>query len=214
MAERIVIDPITRIEGHLRIEVEIANGEIVNAWNTSTLFRGYEIILKGRDPRDAWHFSHRICGICPTSHGHAASMSLENSFGIRPPDNARLIRNLMEAAQITYDHILWFYILNGLDYVDVVSALEAKPTLPSLKRVQERFKAFVDSGQLGFLGNAYWGHPEYKLPPDLNLELAAHYLESLRIKSLATEAAAVFGGKYPYIMSSPPGGVTCVPTLT
>ncbi len=214
MAERIVIDPITRIEGHLRIEVEIADGKVVNAWNTTTLFRGYEIILKGRDPRDAWHFSHRICGICPTSHGHTASMSLENSFGIRPPDNARLIRNLMEAAQIGYDHILWFYILNGFDYVDVVSALEAKPTLPYLKKVQERIKAFVDSGQLGFLGNAYWGHPEYKLPPDLNLEIVAHYLESIKVKSLATEAAAAFGGKFPYIMSSPPGGVTCVPTLT
>jgi [NiFe] hydrogenase large subunit len=214
VGQRIVIDPITRIEGHLRIEVEIANGKVINAWNTSTLFRGYEIILKGRDPRDAWHFSHRICGICPTSHGHTASMSLENSFGVTPPDNARLIRNLLEAAQIGYDHVLWFYILNGFDYVDVVSALEARPSSPYLKRVQERLKAFVDSGQLGFLQNAYWGSPEYKLPPDLNLELAAHYIESLRIKSLGTEAAAVFGGKYPYIMSTPPGGVTCVPTLT
>ncbi len=214
MGERIVIDPITRIEGHLRIEVEIANGKVVNAWNTTTLFRGYEIILKGRDPRDAWHFSHRICGICPTSHGHTASMSLEDSFGVTPPDNARLIRNLMEAAQIGYDHVLWFYILNGFDYVDVVSALSAKPSSPYLQRVQARLQAFVDSGQLGFLGNAYWGHPEYKLPPDLNLEIVAHYIESLRIKSLATEASAVFGGKFPFIMSSPPGGVTCVPTIT
>jgi [NiFe] hydrogenase large subunit len=214
MGQRIVIDPITRIEGHLRIEVEIADGKVVNAWNTTTLFRGYEIILKGRDPRDAWHFSHRICGICPTSHGHTASMSLEDSFGVKPPDNARLIRNLMEAAQIGYDHVLWFYILNGFDYVDVVSALGAKPSSPYLKKVQKRIKAFVDSGQLGFVQNAYWGHPEYRLPPDLNLELVAHYIESLRIKSLATEAAAVFGGKFPYIMSTPPGGVTCVPTLT
>lgn len=214
MAERIVIDPITRIEGHLRIEVEITNGRVSNAWNTTTLFRGYEIILKGRDPRDAWHFSHRICGICPTSHGHTASMSLEDSFGIRPPDNARLIRNLMEAAQIGYDHILWFYILNGFDYVDVVSALSAKPSSAYLKRVQERIKAYVDSGQLGFLGNGYWGHPEYRLPPELNLEIVAHYLEAIRIKSLATEASAVFGGKFPYIMSTPPGGVTCIPTLT
>ena len=214
MAQRIVIDPITRIEGHLRIEVEISGGKVVNAWNTTTLFRGYEIILQGRDPRDAWHFSHRICGICPTSHGHTASMSLEDSFGVKPPDNARLIRNLMEAAQIGYDHILWFYILNGFDYVDVVSALKAKPRTASLKRVQERIKAYVDSGQLGFLGNAYWGAPEYKLPPELNLELVAHYLESIKVKSLATEAAAVFGGKFPYVMSTPPGGVTCVPTLT
>lgn len=214
MAQRIVIDPITRIEGHLRIEVEIKNGKVVDAWNTSTLFRGYEIILEGRDPRDAWHFSHRICGICPTPHGHTASMSLEDSFGVKPPDNARLIRNLMEASQIAYDHILWFYILNGFDYVDVVSALRARPKSAHLKKVQERIKAYVDSGQLGFLANAYWGHPEYKLPPDLNLELVAHYLESIKVKSLANEAAAVFGGKFPYIMSSPPGGVTCVPTLT
>lgn len=214
MGQRIVIDPITRIEGHLRIEVEIEGGKVVNAWNTTTLFRGYEIILKGRDPRDAWHFSHRICGICPTSHGHTASMSLENSFGITPPDNARLIRNLLEAAQIGYDHVLWFYILNGFDYVDVVSALNAKPKTAHLKKVQQRIKAFVDSKQLGFLGNAYWGHPEYKLTPELNLELVDHYLESLRMKSLATEASAVFGGKFPYIMSTPPGGVTCVPTIT
>ncbi len=214
MSERIVIDPITRIEGHLRIEVEVADGKVVDAWNTTTLFRGYEIILKGRDPRDAWHFSHRICGICPTSHGHAASMSLEDSFGVKPPDNARLIRNLMEAAQLGYDHVLWFYILNGFDYVDVVSALGAETKSPYLKRVQQRLQAFVDSGQLGFLKNAYWGHSEYKLPAELNLELAAHYIESLKVKSLATEASAVFGGKFPYIMSSPPGGVTCVPTLT
>ncbi|HHL39489.1 MAG TPA: nickel-dependent hydrogenase large subunit [Deltaproteobacteria bacterium] len=214
MAQRIVIDPITRIEGHLRIEVEIAGGKVVNAWNTTTLFRGYEIILKGRDPRDAWHFSHRICGICPTPHGHTAAMSLEDSFGVRPPDNARLIRNLMEASQIAYDHILWFYILNGFDYVDIVSALEARPATPSLRRVQERIKTFVDSGQLGFLANAYWGHPEYRLPPELNLEIVAHYLESIRVKSLANEAGAVFGGKFPYIITSPPGGVTCIPTLT
>lgn len=214
MAERIVIDPITRIEGHLRIEVELAGGRVVNAWNTTTLFRGYEIILQGRDPRDAWHFSHRICGICPTPHAHTASMSLEDSFKVKPPDNARLIRNLMEAAQICYDHILWFYILNGFDYVDVVSALKAKPSTPYLKKVQERIKAYVDSGQLGFLGNAYWGHPEYRLSPELNLELVAHYLESIGVKSLANEAGAVFGGKFPYVMSTPPGGVTCIPTMT
>ncbi len=212
--KRIVIDPITRIEGHLRIEVEIAGGKVVDAWNTTTLFRGYEMILKGREPRDAWHFSHRICGICPTSHGHAASMCLEDAYGVTPPDNARLIRNLMESSQLLYDHILWFYILNGFDYVDIVSALSAKPKTKTLKKVQERVKAFVDSGQLGFLGNAYWGHPEYKLPAELNLELTASYLKSLKIKSLANEAGAVFGGKFPYIISSPPGGVTCIPTLT
>ncbi len=210
---RVVVDPITRLEGHLRIEVEVDNGVVTDAWATTTLFRGFEIFIKDRDPRDAWHIAHRICGVCPTSHGIAATMGLEESFGVTPPDNAVVIRNLMEAAQYQHSHILWFYALNAFDYVDVESALSANATTPALKAVQERLQAFVDSGQLGFLANGYWGHPGMLLPPEVNLELAAHYLQSLDIQAKAARALAVFGGKFPYHMSTPPGGVTVVPTI-
>ncbi|RJQ45250.1 MAG: nickel-dependent hydrogenase large subunit [Gaiellales bacterium] len=210
---RVVIDPVTRLEGHIRCEVEVDNGVVKDAWISCTLFRGFEIFIKDRDPRDAWHIAHRICGVCPTSHGHAATMGLEESFGVEPPDNAVLVRNLMEAAQFLHSHVLWFYTLNAFDYVDVVSALSAKATTPALQAVQDRLKAFVDSGQLGFLENGYWGHPAMKLPPEVNLELSAHYLQALEIQAKAAQALAVFGGKFPYHMSTPPGGVTCVPTL-
>lgn len=210
---RVVIDPVTRIEGHLRIEVEIDGGKVKDAWTTCTLFRGFEIFLKDRDPRDAWHIAHRICGVCPTSHGMAATQGLEQSFKVTPPANAVLVRNLMECAQLQHSHILWFYTLNAFDYVDVVSALSAKASTPALKGVQDRLKTFVDSGQLGFLENGYWGHPAMKLPPEVNLELVAHYLQALDIQAKAAQALAVFGGKFPFHMSTPPGGVTVVPTL-
>jgi [NiFe] hydrogenase large subunit len=210
---RVVVDPVTRIEGHLRIEVEVDGGVVKDAWATCTLFRGFEIFIKDRDPRDAWHIAHRICGVCPTSHGMAATQGLEQSFGVRCPDNALLVRNLMEAAQEQHSHILWFYALNAFDYVDVVSALSATPSTPSLKIVQDRLKTFAASGQLGFLDNGYWGHPAMKLPPELNLELSAHYLQALDIQAKAAQALAVFGGKFPYHMSTPPGGVTVIPTL-
>ncbi len=210
---RIVVDPVTRIEGHLRVEVEVDGGKVKDAWTTCTLFRGFEIFIKDRPPLDAWHIAHRICGVCPTSHGHAATMGLENSFNVTPPGNAVLIRNLMEAAQQLHSHVLWFYTLNAFDYVDVLSALSAQPSTPALKTVQDRLKAFADSGQLGFLDGGYWGHPAMKLPPEMNLELTAHYLQALAIQAKAAQALAVFGGKFPYHMSTPPGGVTVVPSL-
>lgn len=208
---RVVVDPVTRIEGHLRVEVEVENGKVVDAWTTSTLFRGLEMIVENRPWMDAWHYTHRVCGVCPTPHGHNSAMSLEDAAGVTPPPNARLMRNLLECAQLLHDHVLWFYILNGLDYVDVVSALSAKAASPQLQAVQARLKAFVDSGQLGFLDNGYFGHPAYKLPPELNLQLAAHYLESIRVQAVASEAEALLGGKFPYHMSTPPGGYSSVP---
>jgi [NiFe] hydrogenase large subunit len=208
---KIVIDPVTRIEGHLRVEVEIDNGKVVDAWTTSTLFRGLEMIVENRPWMDAWHYTHRVCGVCPTPHGHNSAMALENAAGITIPPNARLMRNLLECAQLLHDHVLWFYVLNGFDYVDVVSALSAKTTNAALAAVQTKLKAFVDSGQLGFLENGYWGHPAYKLTPELNLRLSAHYLESIRIQAVASEASAIFGGKFPYQMSTPPGGYSSVP---
>ena len=210
---RITIDPMTRIEGHLKIDVEIEGGKVKDAWATGTLFRGFEIILQGRDPRDAWHITQRICGVCPTSHGHASSMSMDDAFRVRPPDNGRIIRNIIEGAQFVHSHILWFYHLNALDYVDVVSALKAQPKEPSLKAVHAKLKAFVESGQLGPFANAYWGHPAYKLPPDVNLLAVAHYLEALVMQAKASQVSALFGGRMPMTMTSPPGGVTHVPSV-
>jgi [NiFe] hydrogenase large subunit len=210
---RITIDPITRIEGHMKIEVEIEGGKVKDAWASGTLFRGFEIIMQGRDPRDAWHITQRICGVCPTSHGHASSMSMDDAFKVKPPDNGRIIRNIIEGAQFLHSHILWFYHLNALDYVDVVSALRAQPREASLKKVQKKLKAFVDSGQLGPFANGYWGHPAYKLPPDLNLLAVAHYLEALEMQAKAAQVSALFGGRMPMTMTSPPGGVTHVPSV-
>ncbi|MFQ5638186.1 MAG: nickel-dependent hydrogenase large subunit [bacterium] len=213
MAERVVIDPFTRLEGHLRIEVEIENGKVKDAWSTSPLFRGMEIVLKGRDPRDAYYLSQRICGVCPISHGHCATYGLEDAFGVTPPDNARIIRNIIEGAQYIHSHILAFYHLHALDYVDIVSALSAKPKEASLKKVQTKIKTFVESGQLGPFANAYWGHPAYRLPAELNLLAVAHYLEALEMQAKASQLLALFGGKFPHMMTCVPGGVTVTPDV-
>lgn len=211
MARKITIDPFTRLEGHLRIEVEVENGKVKDAWSTSPLFRGMEIVLKNRDPRDAWYLSQRICGVCPISHGHTSTMGLENAFGVVPPDSARIIRNLIEGAQYVHSHILAFYHLHALDYVDVVSALSANPTEPSLKKVQAKLQSFVKSGQLGPFANGYWGHSAYKLPPEVNLLAVAHYLEALEMQAKASQLLALFGGKFPHMMTAAPGGVTVTP---
>ena len=210
---RIVIDPITRIEGHLAIEVEVDGGKVKDAWTSGTLFRGFEIVLKGRDPRDAYHITQRICGVCPTSHAHAASLCLESAVGIHPPEMGRLVRNMVEGAQFLHSHILWFYHLAALDFVDVVAALKAQPKEQSLKEVQARLKKFVDSGQLGPFANAYWGHPAYKLPPDLNLLAVAHYLEALDKQAQASHISAIFGGRMPMTMTTPAGGSVHIPTI-
>lgn len=211
---KVVIDPITRIEGHLRITVDVQNGVVKDAWNTCTLFRGLEIIMQGRDPRDAWHFAQRICGVCPTAHATNAVIATERAVGIEAvPDNARLVRNMMTACQIGYDSILWFYILNAFDYVNVPNALNAKAATISLKAVQDQVRVVVDSGQLGPFANMYWDHPGYKLPPELDLELTAHYLQAIDAQQAANDAAAVIGGKFPMIMNYAVGGVTMVPSL-
>jgi len=210
---RLVIDPVTRIEGHLKLEVEIEGGKVKDAWTSGTLFRGFELILKGRDPRDAWQYTQRVCGVCPTSHAHTSTMGLEDSFGVRPPDNAVIMRNLIEGCQFLHSHILWFYHLTALDYVDVVSALQAKTSDPKLVAVQAKLKTFVESGQLGPFAHAYWGHPAYKLPPEINLAAVAHYLDALGMQAQAASASAIFGGKMPMTMTSPPGGVNCMVDL-
>ena len=181
----IVVDPVTRIEGHLRVEAEVDGGVVKEAWSSSTMFRGIELILRGRDPRDAWAFAQRICGVCTTVHAIASIRAVEKAIGAAPPPNARLLRNLIMAAQNVQDHVIHFYHLHALDWVDIVSALEADPAktaslaqsisdwpLSSAKYfsgVRDRVKAFVERGQLGPFANAYWGHPAYRLPPEANL---------------------------------------------
>jgi hydrogenase large subunit len=221
--KNIVIDPITRIEGHLRVEATVRDGVVTDAWSSSTMFRGVELILKGRDPRDAWVFSQRICGVCTTVHAIASVRAVENALGVTVPDNARLLRNLIEGAQFIQDHVVHFYHLHALDWVDLVSALAADPASTSaLARslsdwpqssaeyfagVQSRIQGFVDSGQLGLFGNGYWGHPAYSLPPEANLMAVAHYLEALAWQREYIKIHAVLGGKNPHPQTYLVGGM-------
>ncbi|MFY9923773.1 MAG: nickel-dependent hydrogenase large subunit [Opitutaceae bacterium] len=224
MSERIVVDPITRIEGHLRIEAEVKDGVIVDAWSAGTMVRGLEIILKGRDPRDAWAFCERVCGVCTTVHALASVRSVEDALGISVPPNAELIRNIMFCTQYMQDHVVHFYHLHALDWVDVVSALKADPAEASriaqsishwpksspgyFSDLQKRLTKFVESGQLGIFANGYWGHPAYKLPPAVNLIGVAHYLEALEWQKEIVKVHTIFGGKNPhpnYLV----GGVPC-----
>ena len=222
-SQRLVVDPITRIEGHLRIEAQIQNGRVVDAWSSGTSFRGIELVLKGRDPRDAWIFAERICGVCTTVHAIASVRAVENALGITIPDNARIMRNLLEAVQFVQDHVIHFYHLHALDWVDIVSALSANPTTTSnLARsistwpnsspdyfagVQNKLQVFVNSGQLGMFANAYWGHPAYKLPPEGNLLAVAHYLEALDWQRNIIQMHAVLGGKNPHPQTYLVGGM-------
>ncbi len=220
---RIVVDPVTRIEGHLRLEAEVEGGAVKDAWSSCTMFRGIELILLGRDPRDAWVFTQRICGVCTTVHAIASVRAVENAIGAKPPPNARLLRNLIMSAQMVQDHVVHFYHLHALDWVDIVSALSADPAktsalaesisdwpLSSTKYfagVRDRVKSFVDKGQLGPFANAYWGHPAYKLPPEANLLAVAHYLEALDFQREFIRLHAVLGGKNPHLQSFLVGGM-------
>jgi len=223
---RAVIDPLTRIEGHLRFEVEVNDGVVTDAWVSGGLYRGLETILLDREPADAFYISQRICGVCPISHGHASTMSTEKALGITIPNNARIIRNLIEAAQYIHSHILWFYTLAALDYVDPVKALtadiadtyalahEAGTGVSDFGAVARRLQAFVDNGQLSIFTNGWFGHPAYAqdMPAELHLIAVAHYLEALEMQAVAAEVIAIMGGKFPHFMTSLPGGTTFVPT--
>jgi len=222
-ATHVVVDPVTRIEGHLRIEALVEGGAVREAWSSSTMFRGIELILKGRDPRDAWVFTQRICGVCTTVHAIASIRAVENAIGAVPPPNARLLRNLIIAAQCVQDHVVHFYHLHALDWVDVVSALGADPAKTAslaqsisdwplssptyFAAVQNRLKGFVGRGQLGPFANGYWGHPAYKLPPEANLMAVAHYLEALDWQRDFIKMHAVLGGKNPHLQSFLVGGM-------
>jgi hydrogenase large subunit len=214
MSERVVVDPITRIEGHLRIEAQMDGDRIAEAYSAGTMVRGIEVILRGRDPRDAWAFAQRICGVCTLVHGLASIRSVENALNYPIPPNAQLIRNLMSGAQYVHDHVMHFYHLHALDWVDVVSALSADPKATSelaqsissysksspgyFSDIQKKVKTFVESGQLGIFANGYWGHPAYKLPPEANLMAVAHYLEALSWQRDVAKLHAIFGGKNPH----------------
>lgn len=213
-AQRIVVDPITRIEGHLRIEARMDGNTIAEAYSAGTMVRGIEIIMRGRDPRDAWAFAQRICGVCTLVHGIASVRAVEEALKYPVPYNAELIRNIMIAAQYVHDHVMHFYHLHALDWVDVISALSADPVATAalaqkvsnwprsspgyFADMQAKLKRFVEGGQLGLFAKGYWGHPGYKLPPEANLMAVAHYLDALAWQRDVTVLHAIFGGKNPH----------------
>lgn len=232
MSKHIVVDPITRIEGHLRIEAVIDdNNTIVDAYSASTMFRGIETILQGRDPRDCGLLAMRICGVCTGTHYQRSIEAVEDAFNITIPKNARLVRNLIQGALYLHDHVVHFYHLHALDFVDVVSALSADPAKTAaearkwasvagdspfidgeseFKAIQDRVAKFVKQGRLGIFGNGYWGNPHYKLTPEQNLIGVAHYLLALDIQRDMAKMQAILGGKNPHPQSIVVGGVTCV----
>jgi hydrogenase large subunit len=223
MSTRIVVDPITRIEGHLRIDVEVDGGRVRDSWSSGQMFRGIEIILQGRDPRDAWLFTQRFCGVCTTVHAITSVRAVENAIGLEIPLNAQLIRNLILIAHGLHDHIVHFYHLSALDWVDVVSALKADPAATAklaedlspwpgnsrrgLEAVKARLEALVASGQLGIFQNGYWGHPAMRLPPEVNLLAVSHYLQALDYQRKANQVVAILGSKTPNIQNLAVGGV-------
>jgi hydrogenase large subunit len=220
---RITIDPVTRIEGHLRVDAQVDGGRVTKAWSSGQMFRGIERILQGRDPREAWLYTQRFCGVCTTVHAIASVRAVENALGLEVPLNAQYIRNLIVAAHAMHDHIVHFYHLSALDWVDVVSALKADASKTSqlaeslspwkhnsrneLKAVQDKLKSFVDGGQLGPFTNGYWGHPAMKLSPEVNLLAVSHYLQALEYQRKVNQIVAILGGKTPNIQNLAVGGV-------
>lgn len=223
MPKRVTIDPVTRIEGHLRVDVEVDAGRVKKAWASGQMWRGVENILVGRDPRDAWAITQRICGVCTTVHAICSVRAVENALQLEIPVNAQYIRNLIVLAHAIHDHIVHFYHLSALDWVDVTSALKADPKKASslaeslsnwsgnsaseFTKVRDRLSGFVGTGQLGIFTNGYWGHPAMKLPPEVNLIATAHYLQALEIQRYASKIVAVLGSKSPHIQNVAVGGV-------
>jgi len=228
MSKHLIVDPITRIEGHLRIEAVIDdNNVITDAYASSTMFRGIETILKGRDPRDAGLLSMRICGVCTGTHYQRSIEAVEHAFDVKIPKNARIVRNLIQGALYLHDHVVHFYHLHALDWVDITSALKASPKKAAkealkwsntpygagegdLRAIQERVAKFVKQGRLGIFANAYWGNKHYKFSPEQNLIAVAHYLQALDMQRDMSKMQAIFGGKMPHPQSLVVGGVTCI----
>jgi hydrogenase large subunit len=223
MSKRITIDPITRIEGHLRIDCEVDGGSVKKAWASGQMWRGIEVILLGRDPRDAWAITQRFCGVCTTVHAIASVRAVENALNMEVPVNAQYIRNMIIAAHAIHDEIVHFYHLSALDWVDVVSALKADPDKTAalaeslstwsgngkyeMRKVKEKLAGFVNTGQLGIFTNGYWGHPAMKLPPEVNLLAVAHYLQALEIQRKANRIVSILGSKTPHVQNVAVGGV-------
>ena len=221
---RVVLDPVTRIEGHLRIEAEVNGGVVTDAWSSGTMFRGIELIVRNRDPREVWLWTQRICGVCTMVHALASVRAVENALQIEVPNNARLVRNIIASAQHIQDHVIHFYHLHALDWVDITSALRADPAKTSqlaesisewpksstmyFKGVLDRVKKLVDSKQLSLFSSGYWGHPAYVLPPEANLMAVAHYLEALEFQREFIRIHAVLGGKNPHLQSFLVGGMS------
>src|SRR5438270_115430 len=223
MAKRITIDPITRIEGHLRVDVEVDNNAVSNAWASCTMWRGIERILRGRDPRDAWLFTQRFCGVCTTVHAMASVRAVEDALKLEVPPNAQYIRNLILIAHALHDHIVHFYQLSALDWVDILQIPKADPAAASrlaeslspwprnsrneLKAAQDRVNAVAASGQLGIFTNGYWGHPALKLSPEVNLLAFSHYVQALEYQRKALQVVGMLGSKTPHIQNLTVGGV-------
>lgn len=221
---RLVVDPVNRIEGHLRIEADVNGGKISDAWSSGTMFRGIEMILQGRDPREAWIWAQRICGVCTMVHAIASVRAVEDALQIEVPENAQLVRHLIAGSQLVQDHVVHFYHLHALDWVDVAAALKADPAKTSsiaqsisncekssttyFKGIQQRVKGVVDSGQLSLFASGYWGHPAYTLPPEINLLAVAHYLEALQFQKDFIRIHAILGGKNPHPQSFLVGGMS------
>ncbi len=224
MSKRITIDPITRIEGHLRVDVEVDGGKVTKAWSSGQMWRGVELILLGRDPRDAWAITQRICGVCTTVHAITSVRAVENALNLEIPVNAQFIRNMIISAHAIHDHIVHFYHLSALDWVDVVSALKADPIKTAalaeslsdwplngravMTQTLEKLKTFVGSGQLGPFTNGYWGHPAMKLSPEVNLLAVTHYLQALEAQRHANKIVTILGSKSPHIQNVAVGGVS------
>ncbi|HET7831632.1 MAG TPA: nickel-dependent hydrogenase large subunit, partial [Gallionella sp.] len=224
MGKRITIDPITRIEGHLRVDCEINGGKVSKAWASGQMWRGVEQILLGHDARDAWAITQRICGVCTTVHGITSVRAVENALQMEVPLNAQYIRNMMITAHAIHDHIVHFYHLSALDWVDVTSALKADPAATAslagglsswsgnsrqeFTKVKDRLSNFVGTGQLGIFTNGYWGHPAMKLPPEVNLLAVTHYLQALEIQRYASKIVSILGSKSPHVQNLAVGGVS------
>jgi len=223
MATRITLDPVTRIEGHLRVDVEVDGNRVVNAWSSAQMWRGLELILKGRAPEDAWSYAQRFCGVCTTVHAIASIRAVENALQVAIPLNAQYVRNIMIAQHAVQDHLVHFYHLSALDWVDITAALKADPTKTAqlaqglsdwpgnsateFKAVRDRLQTFMADGKMGLFSSGYWGHPAMTLSPEHNLMVAAHYLKAFDYQRKAAQAVAILGGKNPHIQNLVVGGV-------
>ncbi len=220
---RIVVDPVTRIEGHLRIEADVEGGAVREAWSSGTMFRGLEQVILDRDPREAWYWLQRICSVCTTVHALASVRAVEDALGIEVPQNAQLVRNLIGGSQLIQDHVVHFYHLHALDWVDVAAVPKADPAKTAalaaslsewprggashFRAVQQRVVKLVQSGQLSLFTQGWWGHPAYRLPPEADLLAVAHYLDALEFQRDYIRIHAVLGGKNPHPQTYLVGGM-------